>query len=94
MNLKSSRDELRAKYERGEKPFSPVLDNYRLYRDTEDWRSSLAVETLLEYILYLEQKIKSQPPIESQIAQMNHACCCNLSTTQNHQTPATRPDKD
>lgn len=56
MNLVASREKLRSSFENGEKPFSPPLDKYREFRNTENWRTSLGVETLCEYILYLEEK--------------------------------------
>lgn len=56
MNLVKSRNALKESFEKGEKPFSPVLDKYREKRDTEEWRTSLSAETLCEYILYLENK--------------------------------------
>lgn len=69
MNLVNSRNKLREQFEKGEKPFSPVLKDYRENRNSEDWRSSLIAETLCEYILYLESEIdklkedKNQKPL-------------------------------
>lgn len=39
---------------------SPILNDYRINRNSEVWRLSRAVEELCEYILYLEEKQNGQ----------------------------------
>lgn len=56
MNLVKTRDEMLEAFRQGCKP-SGVLEDYREYRNSEDWRVSESVEELCEYILYLESKI-------------------------------------
>ncbi len=56
MNLVKSRNTLKESFEKGEKPFSPILTKYRERRNSEGWRASLSAETLCEYILYLENR--------------------------------------
>lgn len=56
MNLVKTRDEMLEAFRQGQKPHG-VLEDYREYRNSEDWRVSKCVEELCEYILYLESKI-------------------------------------
>lgn len=56
VNLVKSRNKWKKSFEEGNAPTQRVLIDYRNYRDTEDWRSTRAVEELCEYILYLERK--------------------------------------
>lgn len=56
MNLVKSRDEIRALIEANNSLDNPVLNAYKLNRDSEMWRVSKVVEELCEYILYLEGK--------------------------------------
>ena len=57
MNLQKYRNDLRKEYENGKVCDSIVLKDYRENRNTEEWRTSLIVEELCEYILYLESKL-------------------------------------
>lgn len=56
MNLVKTRNEMLEIFTQGYKPHG-VLEDYRQYRNSEDWRVSESVEELCEYILYLESKI-------------------------------------
>lgn len=56
MNLVKSRDEIRALIEANNSLDNPILNAYKLNRDSEMWRVSKVVEELCEYILYLEGK--------------------------------------
>ena len=56
MNLVKSRDEIRALIEANNSLDNPVLNAYKLNRDSEMWRVSKVIEELCEYILYLEGK--------------------------------------
>lgn len=56
MNLVKSRDEIRALIEANDSLDNPVLNAYKLNRDSEMWRVSKVIEELCEYILYLEGK--------------------------------------
>ena len=56
MNLVKTRYEMLEVFRKGHKPHD-VLEDYREYRNSEDWRVSESVEELCEYILYLESKI-------------------------------------
>lgn len=47
---------MREDYESGLKPYG-VLEDYRRYRNSENWRVSRTVEELCEYILFLESLV-------------------------------------
>jgi hypothetical protein len=57
MNLHRQRETIRNHYENTGNCDSIILADYRKYRNTEEWRTSLVVEELCEYILYLESKL-------------------------------------
>lgn len=56
MNIVDERYTLRRAFEKGYKPDCPVLEDYRKNRNNPHWRLSKQIETLCEYILYLEAK--------------------------------------
>lgn len=57
MNLVKSRDRMLNDYLNGEKPYG-VLEDYRKYRNSEDWRTSECVEEICEYVLFLEKRLE------------------------------------
>ena len=56
--LVASRDKMLERFTRGEKPLTVILVDYRENRNSEEWRMSVSVEELCEYILYLESELK------------------------------------
>jgi len=58
MNLVNQRNEWRKGFCQGERLDSKLLEDYRKNRDSECFRLSSHHEKMLEYILYLEQKVK------------------------------------
>lgn len=56
MNLIKQREEWKSKFEKGDKPYFPALEDYKRHRDSEYFRLSSGLEELLEYVLYLEDK--------------------------------------
>lgn len=57
MNLKNQRDAWKKNFENGEDYDSHLMNDYVKYRDTEDWRSTMLIEEMCEYILYLENRL-------------------------------------
>lgn len=56
--LVASRDKMLERFTQGEKPLTVILVDYRENRNSEEWRMSVSVEELCEYILYLESELK------------------------------------
>jgi hypothetical protein len=54
--LVASRDKMLERFIQGEKPLTVILVDYRKNRNSEEWRISVSVEELCEYILYLESE--------------------------------------
>lgn len=59
MNLVKTRNDMLGDFLKGERPYG-VLEDYRKYRNSEEWRTGLMVEELCEYILYLESKLEER----------------------------------
>lgn len=58
MNIVEERLSWRRLLDRGEKLYIPLLEEYRTDRLNPLWRASRQIENLLEYALYLEDKVK------------------------------------
>ena len=57
--LVASRDKMLERFIQGEKPLTVILVDYRENRNSEEWRMSVSVEELCEYILYLENELEA-----------------------------------
>lgn len=57
MNLVEQRNTWRKAMESGVW-YCSNLEDYRKYRNTEDWRSTMLIENLCEYILFLEDALE------------------------------------
>jgi len=56
--LVASRDKMLERFIQGEKPLTVILVDYRENRNSEEWRMSVSVEEVCEYVLYLEGQLK------------------------------------
>lgn len=54
MNLVEERNLLKLRFSLGNRP--SFMEHYEENRDSELWRSSLTIEELCEYILFLEEQ--------------------------------------
>lgn len=59
MGLAESRNRMLDKFMDGYKP-QGLLVEYRTHRNSENWRITVVVEELCEYILYLEHKLEEK----------------------------------
>ena len=58
--LVASRDKMLERFIQGEKPLTVILVDYRENRNSEEWRMSVSVEELCEYVLYLESCLENK----------------------------------
>lgn len=58
--LVASRDKMLERFIQGEKPLTVILVDYRENRNSEEWRMSVSVEELCEYVLYLENCLENK----------------------------------